>query len=525
MNMKAISTISLLLLLAHPGLADGEAATRPNILFCILDDASYPHMGAYGTDWVKTPGFDRLAAEGILFQNAYTPNAKCAPSRASVLTGRNSWELDQIGVHVAVWPKDRYPTYVEALEDNGYFVGWTGKGWGPGVIEDGADRALTGKEYNDIRLKPPVPAISNKDYASNFRAFLDDNPEGQPWCFWYGAHEPHRRYKYGTGVKLGGKKPADVDRVPAFWPDNETVRTDMLDYAYEIEYADQHLEKMLQLLEETGQLENTLIVFTADNGMPFPRSKGFQYEASSHMPLAIMWKAGIRNPGRTEAGFVSFVDFAPTFLKVAGVPLEDSGMAPSSGKDLVEIFEDGYRRQDRSTIILGQERHDYGRPRNQGYPIRSIIRDGFLYIHNFKPDLWPAGNPETGYLNTDGSPTKTFILNLRREGIDTRFWEMNFGKNPAEQLYHIAVDPDCLVNLAGETEYDALRQSLKEQLFRDLARQQDPRVVGPDGDVFDTYPFNKSTSEDFYERYMSGEIQEFQTDWVEPTDYEAAPLD
>lgn len=524
--MRIASILPLTLLLAHSGFAEAPQAERPNILFCILDDASYPHMGAYGTDWVKTPAFDRLADEGILFQNAYTPNAKCAPSRANVLTGRNSWQLDQIGVHAAVWPKDRYTTYVEALAENGYAVGWTGKGWGPGIIEDGADRSLTGKEYNDIRLSAPTPSISNKDYAANFREFLNDSKgDGQPWCFWYGAHEPHRRYQYGSGVKVGGKDTADIDQVPAFLPDNETIRNDMLDYAFEIEYADQQLAKMLQMLEETGQLDNTLIVFTADNGMPFPRSKGFEYEYSNHMPLAIMWKAGIRNPGRTETGFVSFVDFAPTFLKVAGVDWEDSGMAPTSGKDLVEIFEDGYRRQDRSYVILGQERHDYGRPRNQGYPVRSIIRDGFLYIHNFKPDLWPAGNPETGYLNTDGSPTKTFILNLRREGIDTRFWELNFGKQPAEQLYHIAVDLDCLVNLADDQEYQELRQSLKEQLFRDLALMEDPRVVGPDGDVFDSYPFNKPGSENFYERYMSGEIKEFQTNWVEPTDYEPAPLD
>ena len=524
-NMKLLSALIPHLLLGVTSTLAGSEHRRPNILFCILDDASYPHMGAYGTDWVKTPAFDRIASEGILFNNAYTPNAKCAPSRACVLTGRNSWELDQIGVHTAIWPAKRYVTVFEALRNNGYFVGWTGKGWGPGIIENGAERLLTGQEYNEIRLKPPTNKISDKHYSANFQKFLDDNTDHHPWAFWFGPHEPHRAYAYGSGAKLAGKQTTDLDRVPEFWPDNEIVRNDMLDYAFEIEYADQHLAAILKTLEERGQLENTLIVFTADNGMPFPRSKGLEYEISNHMPLAIMWKAGIKNPGRAEDAFVSFVDFAPTFLKAGGVDWESSGMAKTSGKDLMEIFADGYRKQDRSYIILGQERHDYGRPGNQGYPIRSIIKDGFLYLHNFKPELWPVGDPETGYLNTDGSPTKTFILNLRRDGIDSRFWQMNFGKQPREQLFHIAVDPDCLVNLAEKEAYRGLKKTLKDKLFSDLARQRDPRVVGPNGDVFDTYPWDRPGSYNFYERFMAGEIQTYQTGWVNPSDYEDEPLD
>ncbi len=523
--MKFLPTIPLLPCLFAASLLAGEPVDRPNILFCIMDDASYPHMSAYETTWVETPAFDRLAAEGILFENAYVPNAKCGPSRAIVLTGRQSWQLRQIGVHLAVWPETEFMTWMEALSSNGYTAGFTGKGWGPGRVAGNPDRPITGKEYNEHVAPAPARFISGKHYSRNFRQFLDDQESDQPWAFWYGAHEPHRRYEYGVGARLAGKEPSDVEAVPRYWPDNEVVRNDMLDYAFEIEYADQHLGEMLKLLEERGQLDNTIIVMTADNGMPFPRSKGLQYEISNHMPLAIMWKDGIQNPGRVEHGYVSFVDFAPTFLAAAGVDLEAAGMEPSPGKDMREIFEDSYRKQDWSYVVLGQERHDYGRPENQGYPIRSIIQDGFLYMHNFKPELWPVGNPETGYLNTDGSPTKTAILNLRREGIDTQFWQINFGKNPQEQLFHIAVDPECLVNLADTPEYQSLKQAMKDKLFTDLARLQDPRVVGPDGDIFDSYPFDTKRAFDFYERYMAGEISDYQTNWVEPTDFEAAPIE
>ena len=107
-----------------------EKFTPPNILFALADDASYPHMGAYGCDWVKSPAFDRIANQGILFTNAYTPNAKCSPSRACILTGRNSWQLEEAANHIPFFPV-KFKTYAEALSKNGYHVGYTAKGWAP----------------------------------------------------------------------------------------------------------------------------------------------------------------------------------------------------------------------------------------------------------------------------------------------------------------------------------------------------------------------------------------------------------
>ena len=308
------------------------AEDRPNILFCISDDQSWPHAGAYGTKWVSTPGFDRVAREGLLFHNAYTPNAKCAPSRACILTGRNSWQLEEAANHMPFFPA-KFETYVEALGKNGYFTGYTAKGWAPGSAHDvdGNPRQLTGKVFNKLKAKPPAKAISSNDYAGNFDLFLDDAAKGEkPWCFWYGSTEPHRRYEYGAGVK-NGKKLEEIDKVFDFWPDNETTRNDMLDYAFEIEHFDNHLVRMLASLEKRGLLENTIVVVTADNGMPFPRIKGQEYEMSNHLPLAIMWPKGIKNPGREIQDYVSFIEYAPTFLEIAKVPLSATGMAELDG--------------------------------------------------------------------------------------------------------------------------------------------------------------------------------------------------
>jgi len=190
-----------------------------------------------------------------------------------------------------------------------------------------------------------------------------------------------------------------------FWPDNDTVRNDMLDYAFEIEYFDAQLVKMLEMLEENGELPNTIVIVTGDNGMPFPRIKGQSYEYSNHLPMAIMWGKGIKNPGRTIDDFVNFIDIAPTLLETAGISESESGMQVIEGKSLTDIFKSkksGIIDPNRDHILIGKERHDVGRPDDQGYPIRGIIKDGYLYIRNFKTERWPSGNPETGYLNCDG---------------------------------------------------------------------------------------------------------------------------
>ena len=503
--------------------APGAEASRPNILFCIADDASWAHMGAYGCSWVKTPGFDRVAREGILFTNAYTPNAKCAPSRSCILTGRNSWQLEAAANHWCYFPA-KFKTYAEALPEHGYHTGFTGKGWAPGIAGkiDGRPRQLAGKRYQARKLTPPTRAISGNDYAGNFADFLDAKPQGQPFCFWYGGHEPHRGYEYDSGRTKGGKKLDQIDRVPRHWPDNETVRADMLDYAFEIEHFDKHLERMLDALEERDLLDNTLVVVTADNGMPFPHVKGQKYEYSNHLPLAVMWKKGIRSPGRKVDDYVCFIDFAPTFLDVAGLTAEQVGMQPITGRSLTEIFTSGKSGQcvrQRDHVLFGKERHDVGRPNDAGYPVRGIVKDGYLYLHNFEPDRWPGGNPETGYLNCDGSPTKTECLQARRSAETKRFWTFSFGKRPVEELYEIREDPECITNLADRDDLQVVKARLKNQLFQELREQGDPRMFGK-GHVFDEYPYRDRKTTDFYERYMSGELKEKAAGWVNPSDFE-----
>lgn len=499
------------------------ASAKPNILFAIADDWGL-HAGAYGTGWVKTPSFDRVAKEGVLFNNAYTPLAKCGPSRAVVITGRFPWQLEEAGNHLAYFP-DKFKSWPEVLMEKGWHVGITGKGWGPGIAKDAAGKArlINGKQYIKRHAKPSASGITPNDYAANFTDFLDDNPGGKPWSFWYGALEPHRGYEYGSGITKGGKKPGDIDRVPSYWPDNEKIRTDMLDYAYEVEHVDTHLGLMLAELEKRGLLENTIVIVTSDHGMPFPRVKGHAYDNANHIPLAIRWPAGIPTADRVITDFVNFTDIAATVLDLAGIPESESGMAPISGKSLRPILESkssGQIDPGRDHVLIGKERTDIGRPHDQGYPIRGIIREGFLFLKNHKPDRWPAGNPETGYLDTDGSPTKSLILELGRKDRSDKFWRLNFGKRPEIELYDLNKDPDCVNNLGANPEFDLLCNRLNAHMTANLVVQEDPRMFGK-GDVFDNYPATSTPG--FYESFIKGEKPP--TGWVKPSDFEKEPLD
>lgn len=525
--VRLLTAVSILLTLQS--IAFAGPPSRPNILFCIMDDASWKHMSAYGCEWVDTPAFDYLAENGILFDNAYTPNAKCAPSRSSILTGRNSWQLEEAANHVVNFPA-KFKTWPEVLRENGYITAKTGKGWGPGDPGklDGKVRLVIGDSVDKHTLKPPADKISNKDYAANFDAFLDNlKNDQQPWMFWYGAHEPHRAYEYGSAAREG-KKIEMIKHVPAFWPDTEVVRNDMLDYGLEIEHADKHLGRMIESLKKRGLLENTIILMTSDNGMPFPRGKAQEYEYSNHMPLAVMWPSGIRNPGRVVTDMVSFIDFAPTFLEVAGIPFKQSGMMDSPGRSLVNIFKStksGQVDPERTYVLIGKERHDYSRPNNAGYPIRGIVTGDHLYLYNYELDRWPAGNPELGYLDVDGSPTKSLILELRRQGTDSYYWGLSFGKRTEhEELFNISDDPECMNNLAQNIEYSTLKRELKSTMIRDLKAQEDPRMFG-NGAVFESYGYSQAHAWNFYERFMAGEFTPKITGWVNPSDFEPEPID
>jgi uncharacterized sulfatase len=470
-----------------PAFLKGQARRPPNILFCISDDQSWIHTSAAGSSFVRTPAFDRVAAEGVLFRNAFVSTPSCAPSRASVLTGQDFYRLGPASMNHTEWQQGT-TTYVDALAAKGYHTGFTGKGWAPGNWQiSGRKESPCGPAFNKVTLKPPDPGISATDYTGNFSQFLDAKPAAAPFCFWTGFVEPHRIFGRGAGRRNGGN-PAKV-AVPGFLPDTPEVRDDLLDYAHEIQWYDQHLGRMLDLLKQRGELERTIVVVTSDNGMAFPRAKGNLYEYGVHMPLAIRWGERVK-PGRAVDDFVSFPDFAPTFLEACGLP-RPASMTGRSLMPLLTSVKSGQIDPARDSAVFGIERHFPGsRPGGAGYPSRGIRTKDYLYIRNLKPErnpvgdhpgpVWPEDDPVGGYGDTDGGPSKTEIWKHRTRWVHQ--FNFAFGKRPPEELYSVQNDPPNFHNLAPANV--VLVRELSRKLDAHLKRTADPRITG-DGPSLD----------------------------------------
>ncbi len=476
-----------------------EESKQPNILFAIADDQSFPYASAYGNYGVNTPAFDKVAEAGVLFTNAFVAAPQCSPSRAAILTGKNIWQLEEAGTHSSYFPK-KFTVFTDLLEQAGYALGYTGKPWGPGNWEDaGWPRNPVGPEFNSKKLDSvPATGVSKTDYFENFRDFFSKKEENKPFFFWYGGFEPHRVYEDGSALKSGKNLAEAV--VPSFLPETDLVKSDVLDYALEIEWFDSHLGKMMQLLEENGELENTIIVVTADNGMPFPSAKANLQEYGTHVPLAICWPKKIKG-NRIIGDLVGMIDLAPTFLEIAGV-----GEIPEmTGRSLTSILfseKQGLVDPERKYVFTGRERHTHARPDNLGYPARAVRTSDFLYVLNFKPERWPVGDPAPaeatdpsadkgikallpGYHDVDDSPSKQFLIDEKQNW--QVYFDLAYSKRPAEQLYDIKTDPGCINNLAENPEYLQVKEELHKILTDELTKQSDPRMLGQ-GDVFESYP-------------------------------------
>jgi arylsulfatase A-like enzyme len=458
--------------------AAGEATPKgPNILLAIADDWAWPHAGVAGDQVVRTPAFDRLARDGVLFTQAFVSAPSCSPSRAAILTGQHFWRLEEGAILWSTLPA-KFPVYPDLLEKAGYHVGHTGKGWGPGPIAPGG--------------RPRNPA---GPLYKSFQQFLDARPKGAPFCFWFGSFRPHRHYQWQSGIQ-GGLKTEQI-AVPPCLPDTLDVRTDLCDYYWNVEQFDREVANLIDVLRGTGEQDNTLVVVTSDNGMPFPRCKSNLYDLGTRVPLLVCWPGRLAGNRRVD-DLVSLIDLAPTFLEAAGVR-QSPGM---NGKGLLALLlsgKNGRVEAERDCVFTGKERHAF-----LGYPTRAVRTQEHLYIRNFAPDRYAGGDPSgddprepplvtrNGYDNPfgdiDGSPTKYFMLKHREESAVKPLFDLAFARRPAEELYDLRNDPDQLRNVATDSRHVAAKTRLAEALMSELRATKDPRVLGAGGS-FDRYPY------------------------------------
>lgn len=452
--IRAIVLISYTWALLACQQPDPEHSYQPNILLLMADDWNWPHSEGIFDPNIQTPTFDRIAREGVMFQNAFVASPSCTPCRASLLTGRHPWELET-GVHLWGALPAKFDVFTDILEEAGYHVGYMGKGWGPGVLSH------TGRDHN------PAGRIK----VADFRQFFMDRPEDKPFCFWFNSSDPHRPYQWQTGIQSGMDPDAVV--VPDIFPDTLETRTDICDYFFEVERFDASAGEVIRYLEEMGELDSTIVVMTGDNGMPFPRAKMTLYDLGTKVPLAIRWQERVKG-GRVVEDLISLPALAPTFLEAAGIqpPLE---MSARSLLDILVSEKSGLIDPQKDRVFSSIELH-CGR-----YPMRAIRTTDYLYIRNYEPErpinlcieYWES---ESGY-----SPTWIAVKDLPPE---SEIYQRVAGKRPGEELYSIKKDPYQLQNLAENPEFSGIKDQLSKDLDQELRRTGDPRILGRHEEVF-----------------------------------------
>ncbi|WP_342826803.1 sulfatase family protein [Candidatus Lucifugimonas marina] len=502
---------------------------RPNIVFAFADDwgryaSAYRNQPGESSihELIETPNFDRIAGEGTLFLNANVPAPSCTPCRSSILTGRYFWQTGLGAILQGARWDETIPTYPLILEEAGYHIGYTYKVWSPGLTTNapygGARTAYesAGSRYNafseEVTARPAGQSIEDAkqeildETADNFQSFLDARPKNddgtdEPFCYWWGPTNTHREWQQGSGKELWNIDPDDLKgRMPEFLPDVHEIREDFADYLGECQAVDAGLGVLLAKLEEIGELDNTIIAVSGDHGIPgFPRAKCNLYKLGTEVTMAVRWPEAI-SAGRTVDDFVNLMDIAPTFLEAAGVDLP-KGMTGKSLMPLLRSEGSGQIEPERDFVVTGRERHNLkenpGPDEGLPYPTRAIRTKDFLYIHNFEPDRWPAGDPmglddptkepppadellhsyTVVYADLDKGPTRSWMIYNRADPEVAPLFELGFGKRPQEELYDLRSDPHYMTNLAQDPEHEDKRKELHDRLMAILVEQNDPRVV------------------------------------------------
>jgi uncharacterized sulfatase len=452
MKILPITLFSLALF----AVASLRAADSPNVLIIVADDCTHNDLPLYDGKNARTPNIDKLASEGLTFNKAYLAEAMCQPCRAELYSGQYPLRNGCAWNHSASRPTTRsLPHFLEPL---GYRVGLTGK----------------------VHVKPaaafPFEKIAGFDPScvrdptqehdlAGIREFMERD-RSTPFCLVVALVDPHIPWVMGDASQY----PPEKIQLPPNLADTPITRQHYADYLAEITYMDGQVGEILAALEATGKSDDTLVMFTSEQGSQFPGCKWTNWDTGIHTALVARWPGRVPTGKRSDA-LVQYADIAPTLIEIAG------GDAVAGGGE-GHTF-DGKSFQ---AVLLGEsERHRdfvYGvhnnLPEGPSYPIRTITDGRYRYIRNLSPDeiyiekhLMGGGRLNNPYWATwvGADPLK-----------QPRIYQLvkRYMHRPAEELYLTAEDSYEMTNLAGEADHSEARARLSAELDRWMAEQKDP---------------------------------------------------
>lgn len=472
--LRLFASLCLLSFAAPTFAAD---AAKPNILFLLSDDHSYPYLGCYGCPDLETPTLDKFAADGLRCDRMFVSCPQCVPSRAALMTGRSPVAVRMVRF-TSPLPDDVAGLPDLLRDQGGYFTGVGGRSYHLDGPASGGKRAapVLGEVMDSHGLRTFTKRV---DYAEGktakipgtpgkkMEAFLDAAPAGKPWFFWLGFSDPH--HPWDTVGKRGKLDPASLT-LPPHLPDLPGVRADLARYLAEVEHLDGEVAEVLAVLQARGLAEHTLVVFMGDNGMAMPHGKGALTDPGIHVPLLVRWP-GVVKPGRTSQALISGEDFAPTMLAAAGLTPPKT----MSGVSFLQLLRGDEEYQPRQYVFA--ERGPHGGDGGMKPDVlastfdlaRCVRSDDFKLVYNCTPHQAVAP------VDSQQDPGWQAMKAAAAEGKLAEPFIKSYFTTPRAtfELYDLKADPGEMQNLAGNPKYREIEHDLKRALTEKMVLDWD----------------------------------------------------
>jgi N-sulfoglucosamine sulfohydrolase len=442
----------------EPTSAFEQPTAQPNILLILSDDHSVPHLGCYGDQAVSTPNLDRFASQGMVFDKHFCVAPQCVPSRAGFMTGRSAVaaRITRFSSPLAA----DVPALPDLLRAHGYYTGVCRRNFhldGPerfgripgAVYEQHPELRTFDRRVDFLNVSEPrektVPVVNE---------FLNKVPAGKPFFLWISFDEPH--HPWDIPAPGAQTEPAQVV-VPPYLPDTPQVRSDLARYYDEVAAMDEEFQWVMDILENRGLANNTLVVFIGDNGYAFPHGKGSLYDPGLNTPLIVRWPGKVR-PGTCSSELISGEDITPTLLETAGAPVPRE----ITGRSFLKLLA-GETFEGRKYIFAERGPHGSFDENTQadGFDLSRCVRSQrFKLIYNCTTHQ--VYQP----IDSNVEPYWKTMVNLYKEDqLAPKYVRAYFTTpRPVFELYDLENDPGELNNLAGDHESAEIERELNAAL-------------------------------------------------------------
>lgn len=425
--MKKIALISTLTLASSLILAQDK---KPNIIVFIADDLGWEDLGVYGNPVVRTPNIDKLAKEGMRFNNFYLTASSSSPSRSSMLSGLYPHNTGAMNLHEEMSPE--VLLFPELLKESGYYTMLIGK-------SHGTNKPEVKKKFDKMVLADWSKPWTMGDMWTEA---LDDRPKDKPFFMWAASIDPHRPYKQGTYAN-----PHDPNKVivPPYIPDIPEIREELADYYDEISRFDEHIGRVVDKLKSENLLDNTLIIILSDNGRPFFQCKTRVNVQGLKSPFIVHYPPLVKAGTQTN-GIASAVDIAPTILELTGIKkphgMQGISMVPILKNNATEIRQYAFGEHNWH-VFMGFE--------------RVAISKEYVYIRNWIPEL-----PIPPVAETLRMPAYKKILEMYLNNqLEEQYTDCFIAPRPSEELFNISNDIHCMKNLASLKKYQRTKEKMR----------------------------------------------------------------